>query len=209
MKSIFFGVSGVVLAAGLGLTSCGSTPATATATTIRVGATNFVTLPPTQSTNTPVTSGEALPGTKIELESTYVIQAGDYPSTVAQKFKVAFADLMALNQWTLADNGIVPEWPGVGGTIKIPAGATVPDSSGAATPSNGTTAPAAESTAAPVTTEKICTSDTPYTITNGDAPANVAARFKTTVNKLNQANGGTKGYANFVVGTVIKIPIDC
>jgi len=33
---------------------------------------------------------------------------------------------MSLNGWTLPDYGIVPEWPGVGATIRIPAGATVP-----------------------------------------------------------------------------------
>lgn len=208
MKSILFGAGGVVLAAAIGLSSCGSgTAATAIPTTVKIGATNFVTLAPTQSTNSPITVGGDLPGTIIPGESTYVVQANDYPSTVASRFKVKYEDFMALNQFELDENGYLPAWQ-IGVTVKIPAGATVPGSDGApaaATP----TATAADSTAAPVTTEKQCFADDPYTIVNGDAPSNVAARFKTTINKLNQANGGTKGFAGFVVGTQIKIPVEC
>jgi len=208
MRSIFLGAGGVVLAASLGLSGCGSTPATSTNTTVHVGATNFVTLPVTPSTNSPVTSGEALAGTIIEGESTYVVQANDYPSTVAHKFHVKYEDFMALNEFELDDNGFLPGWQ-AGITVKIPAGATVPESDGSPASVTQPGVTAAETTQAPATTEKVCVSDEPYTIKSGDAPQNVASRFNTTVNKLNQANGGTPGYANFVVGTVIKIPVDC
>ena len=66
-------------------------------------------------------------GTVLQTEVEYVIREGDYPTTVASLWQVPFDVLMTLNGWTLQDAGIVPEWPGVGATILIPAGATVPD----------------------------------------------------------------------------------
>jgi len=66
------------------------------------------------------------PGSILQSATEYVIREGDYPLTVASMWKVALGDLMSLNGWTLQDYGIVPEWPGVGATIRIPAGATVP-----------------------------------------------------------------------------------
>jgi len=196
-----------VLAAGLALAGCGSAAPQTSQTTIQIGATNFVTLPVTPSTNTPITSGEVAPGTQIEGESTYIVQEGDYPSTVAQKFKVPFAEFMALNEFVLDANNQLPSWQ-VGMTVRIPAGATVPQVAGEPTPVTTPGSTDAPTTAA-VTTEALCFAEETYTIKNGDAPALVAARFNTTINKLNQANGGTPGFAGFVVGTVIKIPVDC
>ncbi len=66
------------------------------------------------------------PGTVLAEPAPYVIEEGDYPSTIASKFKVPFDDVMILNDWTLQDDGVVPEWPGAGQTILIPSGATVP-----------------------------------------------------------------------------------
>jgi len=196
-----------VLAASLGLAGCGSGTPASSATTVRVGATNWVTLAPTQSTNTPSTSGGLVPGTRIEAQSEYTVKANDYPSTVPRKFNVSYEDFMALNEFVLDEQGYLPQWvPGL--VVKIPAGATVPaeDGTPSAVTTPGTTDPP---TTPPVTTSPVCTSDELYTIAPGDAPANVASRFNTTIYKLNQANGGTKGFANFVVGTQIKIPVEC
>ena len=36
---------------------------------------------------------------------------------LAMMWGIAFEDLATLNGWTLEENGVVPEWPGVGATI--------------------------------------------------------------------------------------------
>lgn len=204
MTSFSLGLGGALLAATLGLASCGSEGAVATATTIRVGATNFVTLPQTPSTVPAITSASPIPGTIREVESSYTIVANDYPSTIANRFKIKFEDLLSINGWTLVD-GLVPEWPGVGAVIKIPAGATEPGEAPIGVATATTTGVTSPPTAAPVTTEKICTNGT-YVIAAGDAPSTVAAKLNTTINDLNAVNGGTPGFAGFVVGTEIKIP---
>jgi LysM domain len=56
----------------------------------------------------------------------YVLALGDYPSTIAAKFKVLFEDLLAANGWTLVGDH-VPEFPPPGTTIRIPPNWTEPD----------------------------------------------------------------------------------
>jgi LysM repeat protein len=213
---MFVGMGLVVAAASLGLVSCGSDDAPSATTTVRVGATNYVTIPPAPSTVAPVTTAQDAPGSVLQFQSEYTIQEGDYPSTVANKFKVTFNDLMALNGWTLQENGIVPEWPGVGAVILIPAGATVPgeppDPGLPTTTIQGS--PAAPTTAAPTTTEPPATTTTAaqaeacgtYTVASGDYPGLVAQNLGTTVAKLAAANTQTKGYSSFYVGLVINTP---
>lgn len=218
MKSVLLGAGGVAVALSIGLSACSgsggdSGTAGVTATTIGISSTNFVTIAPTPSTTTPITSAEPLPGSILEFESTYVIQADDYPSTIATRFKVDFQEFLDLNGWTLDETQNVPEWPGVGATIKIPAGATVPGepAPGADTGSDSGTddTTASESTTgtteAPTTTVNVCTDGT-YTIVEGDTPSGVANKVGTTVDLLAAANADTKGYSSFYVGLVIKLP---
>jgi LysM repeat protein len=212
---MFVGIGLVVAATSLGLVSCGTEEAATNTTTVRVGATNYVTIAPAPSTNVPVTTAPDAPGSILQFQTEYVILEGDYPSTVANKWKVKFEDLMTLNGWTLQDNGIVPEWPGVGQTILIPAGATVPgvppDPGIPTTTIAG--APVAPTTAAPETTvATTTTTEAPgsacgeYTIEEGDYPGLVATKLDTTVGKLNSANSATQGYSSFYVGLVINVP---
>ena len=213
---MFVGMGLVVAATSLGLVSCGTDEATTNTTTVRVGATNYVTIAPAPSTNVPVTTAPDAPGSILQFQTEYVILQDDYPSTVANKWKVKFEDLMTLNGWTLQDNGIVPEWPGVGQTILIPAGATVPgvppDPGIPPTTIAGTTA--TPTTVAPETTVATTTTTTEapgsacgtYTVEEGDYPGLVATKLDTTVGKLNSANSATKGYSSFYVGLVINVP---
>jgi hypothetical protein len=98
----------------------------APAATTTVPATTLV--PPAPApTNPQPTSAWPPAGSILETEVDYVIREGDDPATVASLWQVPFDDLMTLNGWSLQPDGIVPEWPGVGATIRIPAGATVPD----------------------------------------------------------------------------------
>jgi LysM repeat protein len=214
MTTKLFGVGGVVLAAGLaaglGLASCSSDAPATTATTLHVDATDFATVAPPVTTEPPTTIGPLTPGDKIPTESTYTIVSGDYPSTVATKFQVDLDELISINGWTLKD-GKVPEWPGVGKVIKIPADATVPEADGTpvTTPAGGTDGTDGVATATtgepPPTTVDTC-APTEYKIVAGDVPLTVAKKFDTTVAALDEINSGTPGYGAFQVGITIKIP---
>jgi hypothetical protein len=204
--------------AGIGLVACGGDAASPGITAVKVGATNYVTIPPAASTIPPVTTAPDAPGSVLQFESTYIIEDGDYPSTVATKWKVKFPDLMTLNGWTLDANNNVPEWPGVGQTIRIPAGATVP---GEPAPSTQTTPAGSQPTSAttaapptPTTTTTIANASTgcdgSYTIDVSDTSRKkVADKFDLTVAALDAANASTKGYSSFYAGLVIVIPKPC
>jgi LysM repeat protein len=226
MKSMLVGVGMVVVATSLGLVSCGGDEAAANPTVIDIGATNFVTIPPTPVTAPPITEAPNLPGSIIEFESEYEIVEGDLPSTVAAKFHVDFQEFLTLNGWTLEGEGssaYVPGWPTAGITIKIPPGATVPGEPVATAPSStiaGDTSTGTESTQAPVETDPpatdppesattTTTSDcTPgsYEIAEGDYPGLVAEKFDVSVSALNAANANTKYYGSFIAGVKIVIP---
>jgi len=76
-------------------------------------------------TNTVAASSTTSPRPILQTEFTYVVQEGDYPSTVVSKFHVPFEDFMTLNGFDLDDNGFLPQWrPGL--VVKIPTGAKVP-----------------------------------------------------------------------------------
>ena len=88
----------------------GSVVAVATLSTVPTG------LTPTTISGPLVTPD---PGRVHPEEGWYVVQPGDFPSTIAHNFKVRFEDLLAINGWTLVGNQI-PEFPPAGTTIKIP-----------------------------------------------------------------------------------------
>ena len=225
MKRMFVGLGVVVVASAIGLASCGDDSATSATTAISVRPTNYVTIPPAPSTVAPVTTAVDAPGSKLPYETTYVIEPGDLPSTIASKWKVAFADLMTINNWTLVGSGnsaYVENFPQPGTEIKIPAGATVPgepvDPSPPTTLAPGQTAPPVTEPATTTKPASTTTTEKPskcpegeYTIVDGDFPGKVATKFDTTVGKLNAANANTKGYSWFYPGLVIKIPApaDC
>ena len=211
MRSTFFGLGGLALATTIGLTSCGSGGSASIPTpVVTIGATNFVTLAPTPSTNAAPTSDPAA----LQPEQQYTIIAGDYPGSVAKMFNVSFDDLFTINNWTL-EGQFVPEFQ-VGVVIKIPAGGTLPGVSIAPTaapvdqPVTVTTLSATgpvitAAPKAPATTVSNCP-EGEYTIVAGDYPGAVATKFDTTVGALNIANQNTNGYASFYAGLVIKIP---
>ncbi len=196
---------GVVLgAAALGLTACGSEGTTTNTAPITIGATNFVTLPPVQATQAPDPGPQLQPGDVLTADGSYIIQPGDYPSTIARDWGLSFDQLAAANGWTLDSAGMVPQWPGVGATIIIPAGAKVPG-----TPTGGpstTAAPTPATTSAPVTTVDTC-SQGKYVIEATDTSRQrVADKFDVSVAALDAANAGTPGYSAFYPGLEIVIP---
>ena len=229
MRSRLF-VAGLAAAGALVLGACGSGSAGSSSSTILpLTPTNFATIPTVPATTTTTVAPAA--GETLTAQTTYVIQSGDYPSTIAQKFGVKFQDLLSLNGWTLSGNQVT-NFPAVGTEIKIPAGATQPGAATAtattsASASGATTTTTAGASGATTTTTKSATAkstttttaeaSTPtnsagpcvegtYTIQKGDIPINVAKKFDLTVDQLNAANANTKGYKAFAVGIKIIIP---
>lgn len=188
------------------LASCGAANGASNNTVLELTPTNYVTVTqtPTTLTATTVLGGTGNPGTVHPEEGTYIIATGDYPANIAVKYKVKLDDLIAINGWTLV-NGQVPEFNNLapGATIKIPPGWTEPGTA-ADTTANGTT-PSTETTTTIAGNQSTCAPGE-YTIVAGDYPAKVAKALDTTVDALNAANVGTKGYASFQVGVKIKTP---
>jgi LysM repeat protein len=221
MKSMLIGLGMVVAGASLGLVACADDTASPAASVIEVGATNYITIPPTPATIPPITTAPDTPGSKLEFESEYTTEEGDLPSTVSAKFHVVFQEFLDLNGWTLEGEGAsayVPDWPPAGTKIKIPAGATVPgepvqtiapegtgDGSVTTDPPNATPTQTDPPASVTTTTTSDCTPGS-YTIVADDYPGKVALKFDVTVAALDAANVSTKYYKSFAVGIKIVIP---
>jgi LysM repeat protein len=199
------------------LTACGPSPleSLTTATEPAVEVTEYVTLPPPTTTIPPTTTQPPEPGSVLTSEATYVVVVGDFPFVVANRFGVDFKEFVELNGWTVVD-GVVPEWPAPGTTIRIPAGATVPGGPSVLVPVPTTTLPAgvpvvpgsevpSDSTATATTVNDGIGCGT-YEIQPGDYPSLVATELGTTVDELAEANEDTDGYGAFYVGLEINVP---
>jgi LysM repeat protein len=199
----------LVTLVAVGLAACDSGDGSnSDSTVLGLTSTNYVTVTQTPTTLTPTTlvGATIAPGTVHPEEGTYVIANGDYPSTIANKFKVPFEDLLAINGWTLVGDQ-VPEYPAIGTTIKIPPGWTEPGTATDTTTGNGT--PAESTTTIPGGVSTCAPGE--YTIVEGDYEGKVAEKLDTTVEALRAANTNTANYASFYPGLVIKTPpkADC
>jgi LysM repeat protein len=213
MRATWFGIGLVAITVSMGSVSCGESGQAVTNTTaVQLGPTNYVTIPPPVTTVIPpVTTAGPQP------EQEYIIEQGDYPATIAQKFNVPLQALMELNGWTLQGQ-IAIGFPGVGTPIRIPSGGAViggetPTQTTAAAAPGVTAAPTTAAgdapvfTAAPTTTVGEACAGQDYTITAADTSRlRVAQNFGVTVEALDAANGDTAGYSAFYPGLVIKIP---
>jgi LysM repeat protein len=231
MRSKLMGAA-LGVGAALAFSACGSsTGSPSTSTLAPLTVTAFATVPTTPTTIATTTLPGQVGGV-IAGESTYTVQPGDYPSTIAAKFKVKYADLASLNGWDPAANVIAAFKVGL--VVKIPAGATAPGASAdttttvpvggvPATTTAGGAAPATTTTvkASGKTTTTVAGAGTPttaagaggncaagsYTITAADnAKIKVANKFNVTVAQLDAANAATKGYSGFYPGLKIVIP---
>jgi LysM repeat protein len=181
------------------LASCGGADDTVTRSTIDLSAdsTAFVVRPP--ATTTPPADTAA--GT-VDAVQEYVVQSGDAPIVVANRFNVSVDDLIAINEWGPG------EFAFPGQTIKIPPGGTAPGAApAAATEAGDTAAPAATIPDA----GDNCGPGS-YTIEATDTTrTKVADKFDVTVGELDAANANTPGYSAFFPGLEIVIPAksDC
>jgi len=206
---------GPALLGALVLSSCGGGESGTTQSTIDLSAasTAFVVRPPATTDAPAATSGD--PEAIVEGTQEYTVQAGDYPYLLVERFGITLEDLVAVNEWSDAN-----QFPGPGTVILIPPGAKSVDAvTAAATETATDTATETESTEdteSSGTTATIpdagdnCSQGT-YTIVEGDYPGKVASKFDVTIDALDAANASTPGYSAFYVGLEIVIPAksDC
>jgi LysM repeat protein len=188
------------------LASCGNSGASSDSTTLGLTATNYVTVTQTPTTIPVTTVAGAVgnPGQVHPEEGTYVVATGDYPSTIAKKYKVVFADLLAINGWTLVGQQ-VPEFPTPGTTIRIPPNWTEPGAAPDTTTGSGSTPPTQTTTTIAGGVSTCAPGE--YTILAEDTSrTKVAKKLDTTVAALDAANVGTAGYSSFYPGLKIKTP---
>lgn len=178
-----------VLVAGGGLAACGDNSAASSTTVVNMGATNYQTLPVTQSTEPAASTLPPMPGQITNQEQSYSVVSGDYMALIASMYGITVAAIAEANGWPDGGAGhkLFP-----GDVIKIPAGAIVP------LPTTTT-----ELTAPPST--NACTNGT-HTIVAGETPGTVAKKYGTTIQKLGLANLKTKGYKSFIIGVKINLP---
>jgi LysM repeat protein len=168
--------------------------------------TAFIVRPTTPST----TVGEETPGEVTTNAQEYVVQAGDYPLAVANKFGVTLDELISFNGWASAG-----EFPFPGETILIPPGGVVPGAEAA----TETTAVADEAAAVDGTTAPADTipaagdncGEGSHTVVAGDYPLKVAEQYDVTIEALDAANASNPAYSQFAPGQTIIIPAkaDC
>jgi LysM domain len=184
--------------------SCSGAGSGAGPTTLGLTPTNYVTVTqtPTTVTTTPPTGAVGNPGQVHTEEGTYVIATNDYPSTIAKKFKVVFADLLTINGWTLVGQQ-VPEFPAVGTTIRIPPPWTEP---GTATDATGGSTPPTNTTTTLAGGQSACAPGEYTVLPEDTSRTKVAKKLDTTVAALDAANAGTAGYSVFYPGLKIKTP---
>ena len=124
--------------------------------------------------------------------STYTVQDGDSPSSIAEQFGITTEELMAAN-------GITdPLALFVGQVLTIPGASATPQ---APSPTAGP----AEPTSAPVEEVPTSTGEQTYTVQEGDIPETIAAQFGITAEELMAANGITDP-TSLQVGDVLIIP---
>jgi LysM repeat protein len=122
--------------------------------------------------------------------STYTVQDGDSPSSIAEQFGITAEELMVAN-------GITdPLALFVGQVLTIP---------GASSPPQATEPAPAEPTSAPVEEVPTATGEQTYTVQEGDIPETIAAQFGITAEELMAANGITDP-TSLHVGDVLIIP---
>jgi len=140
------------------------------------------TFTPEPPTATPTEAATATPSGP----SVYIVQEGDYLSTIAAKFGFDVYTLLAVNPQIDPVSMIIQ----VGQQIIIPA--------------PGTTLP----TATPLPTDIRPGTLIDYRIQSGDTLADIAIRFNSTVTEILKRNPTIKDQNDIQVGQIIKVPVN-
>ena len=208
---------GPALIGAIILSSCGGGETGATQSTIDLSAasTAFVVRPPATTVPTAAASD---PGAVVDGTQEYEVQPGDAPFVLVSRFEVTLEDLLAVNEWTSAN-----QFPFPGTVILIPPGGkSVAAYLAGNTTSSEQTTDTGSDTGSEADVEGGATDTIPdagdncapgsYTIEEGDTTrTKVADKFDVTVDALDAANAGTPGYSAFYPGLEIVIPAkaDC
>ena len=201
----------VSLAAAV-LAACGAANGAAPdRTVLGLTSTNYVTVTQTPTTLVPTTIAGAAgnPGAVHPEEGTYVIVAGDFPSTIANKFKVT-ARRPDRHQRLDARQRPGPRVQQPDGRRNDQASAEL-DRARHAVARHVTDTPTGTTPSDPTTTiaggQSACAPGE-YTIVEGDFLGKVAKKLDTTVEALNAANANTSGYASFYPGPEDQDPTE-
>ncbi len=174
-------VSQIAARAGVSIASIAATNALANPSYIRIG----------QVLTIPGHAAEALtpaaPAPTPASTSSYTVARGDTLSAIAARFRTSVAALAAANR--IANVSFIR----VGQVLTIP---------GAAAPAAAASAPAP----APAPVAPPDTTTTSYTVASGDTLSAIAARYRTTVAALQQANA-LRNASYLQIGQVLSVPV--
>jgi LysM repeat protein len=199
-------VAGLAL---LGLSSCGDDDGAATVSTVQIKPSSYSVKDPATTTTVPTSAVAGADG-KSAAEQTYVVQSNsDVPFNIAKKFGVSLDELRNYNGW----DAKYSQFPGKGGTVRIPPGAIFIDPNAttttAAAGSTANTTDASGSTPASGSAGDRC--HPTYEVKSGDAPLVITRRFDITIDQLNAVNSATPNWPNLYTGRKINLPppADC
>ena len=180
------------------LGACGGDTLGVATTVVAVTPTAFATIPPVASTLPGTTT--SLPPNAVGQETTYTVQAGDSPISVATKFGITVSLLLSYNAMLSPS-----EFPYPGQTLRIPANATAPvdnGTTGGAT-GGGTTNSTPTGPVGPGCGTRPAGT---YTIQNGDSVWAITKKFCITQAQLFGANQWPDAGVTLLPGQVINIP---
>ena len=192
----------------LALSSCGDDDGAAGVSTVQIKPSSYSVKDPATTTTVPEVPVAGADGKSVA-EQTYIVQSSqDVPYNIARKFEISLDELRNYNGWDASFS----DFPGKGGTVRIPPGAKFIDPNATTTTAAGQTAdttPSSGSTADGGTTGDRC--HPTYEVQNGDAPLVITRKFDITIEQLNAANTSTPNWPNLYTGRSINLPppADC
>lgn len=184
-----------VTLAGTFMSACGGDTLGVATTVVNVTPTNFATIPPVASTAPGTTT--TLPAGAVGSEQTYVVQAGDTPLQVANKYGISLTALLAYNALVSP-----AQFPYPGETLKIPPQAVAPAATVAPTPGAAPGATPGATTAPTGAVGPGCGTRPAgtYTIQKGDSFYAIKTKFCVSYQSLLTANNWPD------INTVVLLP---
>jgi LysM repeat protein len=173
----------------LGLSSCGDDDGAATVSTVQIKPSSYSVKDPATTTTVPTSAVAGADG-KSAAEQTYIVQSNsDVPFNIARKFGISLDELRNYNGW----DAKYSQFPGKGGTVRIPPGAIFVDPNATTTTSAGTTTVTGSTSSTGSTGSSGSTPASgssgdrchpTYEVQSGDAPLVITRKFDITIDQL-------------------------